>query len=34
MVWRGVQDHLAGRRYPLDSLQADASALRAHAAPK
>jgi 8-oxo-dGTP pyrophosphatase MutT (NUDIX family) len=29
MVWRCVEDHLAGRRYPLDLVQADASALRA-----
>ena len=34
MVWRCVQDHLTGRRYPLDLLQVDASALRGHAAPK
>jgi 8-oxo-dGTP pyrophosphatase MutT (NUDIX family) len=28
MVWRCVQDHLQGRRYPLDVIQVDASALR------
>ncbi|QTD45798.1 NUDIX hydrolase [Ottowia testudinis] len=29
LVWRCVQDHLAGRRFALDAVQADASALAA-----
>lgn len=27
LVWRCVQDHLAGRRYPLEAISVDASAL-------